>query len=89
MTLLLSDHKDIYQKFSSHEQAVCAAHGTCMQVIDLGKLNFHKGLKPVSICVYMLWTLEDLIDAITLPEPQRDSFQQTLSLHWAICIYTV
>jgi len=50
---LLSDHKQIYQKFSLREEAICAAHGARTQVIDLSKLNFHRGLQPVSIYVYM------------------------------------
>lgn len=77
LSLLLSDRKQFYQKISLREQAICAAYGARVQLIDLSKLNFHKGLKPVSICVYMLWTLKDLIEAITLPEPQSGSFEQT------------
>lgn len=83
LSLLLSDHKQFYQKFSLCEQAICAAYRARMQVIDLSKLNFHKGLKPVSICVYMLWRLQDLIEAITLPKPQSGSFEQTLK--FAFC----
>lgn len=71
LLLPLSNHKQVYQKFRLCEQAIWAAHWASMQVIDLSKLNFHKGLKPVFICVYMLWEFKDLMEAITLAEAEQ------------------
>lgn len=81
-SVLLTDHKRLYQKSSHCEHTPRAAPGAHALSYWARDAKFSQGTYASFHCVNTLWMLKDLIDAMTPSEPESGSLEQ---MKFAVC----